>query len=92
MASRTLRQARLEKLLSIRDLSARSGVSIKTIVDLEHGRQTPRVSTMRKLCHALGTSPREVTEFRDALDAAHSPFSSPSAEASPPPHPEDDPQ
>ena len=65
---RTLREWRLDRLLSIRELARRSGVTAKTIVDLEYGRRRPHYETMRQLCAALDVAPGEVTEFAAALE------------------------
>ncbi len=51
---KTLREWRLDRLLSVRDLAKRSGVTAKTVVDLEYGRRTPHYETMRQLCAVLG--------------------------------------
>ena len=64
---KTLREWRLDRLLSVRGLAAQSGVTAKTIVDLEYGRRRPHYDTMRKLCAALGVRPGDVTEFAEAL-------------------------
>jgi transcriptional regulator with XRE-family HTH domain len=68
VTSRSLREWRLEQLLSIRDLADRSGVAAKTILDVELGRRHPRLVTMKRLCDALQVGPREVTEFRAVLE------------------------
>ncbi len=65
----TLREARLRRLLSQRDLAEQAGVALKTVVDVEHGRIEPRLSTMRRLCEALDVEPSEITEFQRALDS-----------------------
>ena len=65
---KALREWRLDRLLSIRGLAERSGVTAKTIVDLEHGRRQPHYDTMRQLCEALDVRPGEVTEFVAALE------------------------
>ena len=65
---KSLRDWRLDRLLSIRELAKRSGVTAKTIVDLEYGRRRPHYETMRQLCAALGVAPGEVGEFADALE------------------------
>lgn len=67
--SRPLREWRRERLLSLDDLAAAAGVSNKTVVQIEHGRQLPRFKTMRAICAALDVQPRDVTEFAAALDA-----------------------
>ena len=63
-----LRAWRLDRLLSVRELARRSGVTAKTVVDLEYGRRTPHYETMRQLCAALGVAPGEVAEFVAALE------------------------
>lgn len=65
---KTLREWRLSRLLSIRGLEKASGVTAKTLVDLEHGRRQPQYGTMRKLSEALGVEAGEVTEFAEALE------------------------
>lgn len=65
---KTLREWRVSRLLSIRSLGAVSGVTAKTLVDLEHGRRRPQYGTMKKLCAALGAEPGDVTEFVEALE------------------------
>jgi transcriptional regulator with XRE-family HTH domain len=69
--TRTLREWRTARLLSLDDLAAKAGVSNKTLVQIEHGRQQPRYRTMRRLCAALGIDdPRQVAEFAAVLAAA----------------------
>ena len=64
----TLREHRRRKLYSIANLAKASGVSTKTILDLEHGRTTPRLVTIRKLSEQLDVEPEEVEEFRMAIE------------------------
>jgi transcriptional regulator with XRE-family HTH domain len=64
----TLREARLARTLSQRDLAERARVTQKTIVDLELGRQEPRLRTIRLIAAALGVEPAEVDEFRRAIE------------------------
>ena len=66
----TLREVRIRRLLSIRELAKRAGVAQRTVVEAEAGRQVPRPATMRKLAEALGVDPLEVDEFRAAVEAA----------------------
>ena len=66
----TLREVRIRKLLSLRELAKRADVAQRTIVEAEAGRQLPRPTTMRKLAEALGVVPEEIDEFRAAIDAA----------------------
>lgn len=64
----TLREARVAQLMSQRELAAKAGVALKTIVDIELGRVSPRFATMRRLCAALGKEPTEIEEFREAIE------------------------
>jgi transcriptional regulator with XRE-family HTH domain len=48
-----LRQLRESRLLSQRELAARAGVSLRTIVAIEAGRRRPHPATLRKLAEAL---------------------------------------
>ncbi len=52
-----LREARLRKGLSMRDLAGVAGVGYDTVSNLENGRQGGRISTIRKLAEALGLTP-----------------------------------
>lgn len=65
----TLRELRLERLLSQRDLAELAGVTQKTVVDLELGRNEPRLITIRKIASALQVPPTEIEEFRRAIEA-----------------------
>lgn len=67
---KTLREWRVEQLLSIEGLADKAGVSNKTVVQIEHGRQTPRPATMRKISKAIGVQPWEIQEFAEAIDLA----------------------
>ena len=60
---RPLREIRRTAFMSIADLAERSGVSTKTIVEIELGRSLPRFRTIKKLSAALGVPPGEVAEF-----------------------------
>ena len=64
----TLKAWRAERLYSIQNLADRAGVSTRTIVQIEHGRQHPKPTTMRKISKALGVEPRSVVEFREAME------------------------
>ncbi len=65
----TLRELRLARALSQRDLAEQAGVTQKTVLDLELGRKEPLLQTIRKLAAALGVEPAEVDEFRRAIEA-----------------------
>jgi DNA-binding XRE family transcriptional regulator len=64
----SLREIRLNRMWSQRDLAQQARVAQKTIVDLELRRIEPRLLTMRKLAAALGAEPLEVDEFRRAIE------------------------
>ena len=64
---RTLREWRAERLLGVKALALKAGVSNKTIVQIEHGRQVANFRTIRRLCEALGVEPGAVTEFTAAI-------------------------
>ena len=62
----TLREARLQALLSMRQLARQAGVSPTTIQLLEGGQHSPQLLTIYKLSRALGVEPAEIDEFRSA--------------------------
>ena len=66
----TLREARLARYWSIRDLATRADITPRTIVQIEHGRLTPRLVTMRRLASALATEPGAIAEFAAAVRQA----------------------
>ncbi len=61
MSRPTLRQLRLRKPWTITELAEKSGVALATISDIERGKKTPRIATIRRLSEALGVAP-------DAID------------------------
>jgi transcriptional regulator with XRE-family HTH domain len=66
----TLRELRIRRLLSLRELAKRASVAQRTIVEAEASRQVPRPATMRKIAEALKVDPMEVDEFRAAIEDA----------------------
>jgi transcriptional regulator with XRE-family HTH domain len=62
-----LSEARRDRLLSQRDLAARSGVSAVTIARIERGLVSPALVTIRRLCEVLELEAKEIDEFRDAI-------------------------
>ena len=66
----TLRELRIERLWTQRQLAARAGVSHGTIVSAETGQRLPRLLTMRRIADALGIDWAEVAEFREAVAQA----------------------
>lgn len=67
---KSLQQWRVSRLLGVKALAAKAGVSNKTIVEIEHGRQIARFRTIQRLSAALDVEPREVTEFARAMALA----------------------
>jgi transcriptional regulator with XRE-family HTH domain len=57
-----LKELRRERVLSLRELEERSGVSYNTIWRIEAGRQGAHPRTVRKLADALGVQPSELIE------------------------------
>ena len=55
-----LKELRRERVLSLRELEERSGVSYTTIWRIEDGRQGAHPRTVRKLAEALGVQPSEL--------------------------------
>jgi transcriptional regulator with XRE-family HTH domain len=55
-----LKELRRERVLSLRELEERSGVSYNTIWHIEDGRQGAHPRTVRKLAEALGVEPSEL--------------------------------
>jgi transcriptional regulator with XRE-family HTH domain len=55
-----LKELRRERVLSLRELEERSGVSYNTIWRLEDGRQGAHPRTVRKLADGLGVQPSEL--------------------------------
>ena len=63
----TLREARVARLLTIRALASRAGVSPYTVHQIERGARPPRFGTIRQISAALGVEPEAVAEFRAVL-------------------------
>ena len=55
-----LKELRRERVLSLRELEEKSGVSYNTIWRIEDGRQGAHPKTVRKLADALGVDPSEL--------------------------------
>jgi transcriptional regulator with XRE-family HTH domain len=55
-----LKELRRARVLSLRELEERSGVSYNTIWRIEDGRQGAHPRTVRKLAEALGVEPSEL--------------------------------
>jgi transcriptional regulator with XRE-family HTH domain len=57
-----LRELRLERVLSQRELAQRAGVAPKTVLDIETGKIRPHPATLRKLAAALGVDPSALAD------------------------------
>ena len=64
---KTLREWRAVRLESSKTLAAKAGVSNKTILEIENGRNLPMFRTIRRLSEALGVDPEEIEEFASAI-------------------------
>jgi transcriptional regulator with XRE-family HTH domain len=65
----TLRQVRVARLMTMRDLAARSGVSLSTVQGVETGKTTPSLRVIGALATALEVAPGEVAELAAAIAA-----------------------
>lgn len=66
----TLKEARAERLLTVRGLAERAGVAFSTVHLVETGKSVPRFEVIQKLSAALGVEPREIAEFAAAIEDA----------------------
>ena len=64
---KTLREWRAVRLESSKTLAVKAGVSNKTILEIENGRNLPTFRTIRRLSEALGVDPEEIEEFASAI-------------------------
>jgi transcriptional regulator with XRE-family HTH domain len=60
-----LRRARLDRLLTQRELAAKAGLTQATVQRIETGATKARISTVRKLAAALGVEPRQLIASQD---------------------------
>ena len=64
---RTLKQARTARMLTVRGLAEKAGVSLAATHEAETGKRRPRFGTIKRLSDALGVEPESITEFRSVL-------------------------
>jgi transcriptional regulator with XRE-family HTH domain len=57
--SAKLRELRTKNNLTLKELSAKSGISVSFISDIENGRRNPSIETLKTLADALGVSADE---------------------------------
>lgn len=55
-----LKEIRESQFLTQRELAAKAGVGLSTIVRLEKGQQSPTFQTIKRLATALGIDPSEL--------------------------------
>jgi transcriptional regulator with XRE-family HTH domain len=60
-----LRDARVAKDMTVRDLAERSRIDAETITALEAGHQDPPLGTVRKLADALGIAVEDLVLWGD---------------------------
>ena len=64
-----LRELRRRRVLTLRELEEKSGVSYNTIWRIENGYREARPSTIRKLAAALGIEAEELVKIEEGDDA-----------------------
>lgn len=64
---KTLREWRAGRLLGVKALAKKAGVSNTTIIQIERGEQVPLFRTIRRISEALEVDPQEVKEFAAAI-------------------------
>jgi transcriptional regulator with XRE-family HTH domain len=69
----SLRQTRVARLLTIRELAQRAGVAPSTVSLIEAGRTRPSLRVIRRLATALAVEPQAVDEFRQAIGMPEEP-------------------
>jgi transcriptional regulator with XRE-family HTH domain len=62
-----LAEARRTRLLSIRALAEKADLATRTINEIELGRTTPSLMTIKKISDVLEIDPLEIDEFRKAI-------------------------
>lgn len=72
--SMSLREFRLSRQLSLRDLAAMSGINRGTLSQIEQGKRLPEARQIRALSDALGV-PAESWRIRFVLETEVSPIS-----------------
>ncbi len=71
---KSLREHRVERMLSQRELARRAGVTPRTLLFIELGRRHPTYRTISKLSAALRVAPEAVAEFSLSLHAKGSTY------------------
>jgi transcriptional regulator with XRE-family HTH domain len=63
-----LREWRIQKVLTQKELAERAGVAEITVAAIERGVQLPSPRTSRKLAEALGIEPTQIEEVQQAIE------------------------
>jgi transcriptional regulator with XRE-family HTH domain len=66
---KSLRDTRVERPMSIRELAKAAGISQVSVQNIESGKSRPLPETMRKVSAALGVEVGEIAEFAAAIEA-----------------------
>ena len=64
-----LRQLRISQGLTQDELSRLSGVSLKTITNMERGKHLPKLETMLKITKTLSVDLADIDEFKQRIAA-----------------------
>ncbi len=66
----TLKEARANRLLTMRKLAEQAGVALSTLYLIESGRSVPSFRVIRALSAVLGVQPADIAEFATAVQEA----------------------
>jgi transcriptional regulator with XRE-family HTH domain len=72
----SLREARAEQLLTIRELARLANVAPSTVYLVEAGRTVPRPAVIRRLAAVLQMQPHDIAEFQASIEASKQPVGS----------------
>jgi transcriptional regulator with XRE-family HTH domain len=64
---KTIRTIRKKKGLKLRELSARTGISISFLSDIENGRSNPSVKRLKSIAEGLGTTLKYLLEGEGSI-------------------------
>jgi len=63
-----LREWRIQKVMTQKELAQRAGVAEVTVAAIERGHQLPSPRTSRRLAEALGIEPTEIDEVKEYIE------------------------